>query len=111
MFPRKNIAFDQLPVGTVDRLLKPENKKMLTRVLTYHVVPGRISSAEIRKMIRAGGGKATLKTAGGGTPTAMMHGDKLVLHDEKGGMATVTTRDVFQANGVIHVIDTVLMPN
>jgi|SRR5579875_3504928 len=111
VFAPTNAAFDKLPPGTVDNLLKPENKTELTKVLTYHVVPGRISSHKLAAMIKTGGGQAELKTVEGGTLTAMMSGDNIVLKDEKGGTAMVTQADVMQKNGVIHVIDTVLMPN
>ncbi|MEP6747476.1 MAG: fasciclin domain-containing protein [Bacteroidota bacterium] len=111
VFAPTNEAFDKLPKGTVDNLVKPENKATLTKILTYHVVSGKLDAKAIAALIKAGGGKATLKTVSGGTLTAMMKGSKLVLTDEKGGMATVTIKDVNQSNGVIHVIDTVLMPN
>src|SRR3984957_15534230 len=111
VFAPTDDAFAKLPAGTVDNLVKPENKDTLVRILTYHVVPGRISSKELAKMIKKGGGKAMLKTVQGEELTASMMGDKIMLTDAKGGMATVTTADVFQSNGVIHVVDTVLMPN
>jgi uncharacterized surface protein with fasciclin (FAS1) repeats len=111
VFAPTNEAFAKLPAGTVDTLLKPENKDTLTKVLTYHVVAGNWSAADIEKQIKAGNGKAELKTVSGGTLIAMEHGGKIMLKDEKGGMATVTIADVYQSNGVIHVIDTVLMPN
>jgi uncharacterized surface protein with fasciclin (FAS1) repeats len=111
VFAPTDDAFAKLPAGTVDTLVKPENKATLTKILTYHVVPGKISSKELAKMIKKGGGTATLKTVSGGTLTAKMSGSIIMLTDEKGGMATITTADVFQKNGVIHVIDTVLMPN
>lgn len=111
VFAPTNAAFDKLPAGTVDTLLKPENKPTLTKVLTYHVVPGKISSKQLAGMIKAGHGSATVKTVSGGTLTAMMQGADIVLKDEKGGMSKVTQADVFQSNGVIHVVDTVLMPN
>jgi uncharacterized surface protein with fasciclin (FAS1) repeats len=111
VFAPTNEAFDKLPAGTVDTLLKPENKDQLTKILTYHVVAGKISSKELVKMIKAGGGKAELKTVAGGTLTASLKGGKVILTDEKGGMATVTIADVYQSNGVIHVIDSVLLPN
>lgn len=111
VFAPVNAAFDKLPAGTVDTLLKPENKPLLTKILTYHVVAGRLSSADLKKQIKMGGGKATLKTVSGGTLWAMMDGNSIVLKDEKGGMARITQANVFQSNGVIHVIDTVVMPN
>ena len=111
VFAPVNMAFDKLPAGTVDMLLKPENKAMLAKVLTYHVVAGRVSSMELAKWIKKGKGKAELKTVSGGMLWAMMDGKDIVLKDEKGGMAKVTQANVFQSNGVIHVIDTVVMPN
>ncbi|MDP9170814.1 MAG: fasciclin domain-containing protein [Acidobacteriota bacterium] len=111
VFAPTNEAFGKLPAGTVDTLVKPENKDTLVKILTYHVVPGRVTAAELKKLIKEGGGKATLKTVQGGTLTASMMGDKLMLTDEKGGMSTVTIGNVMQSNGVIHVVDTVLMPN
>ena len=111
VFAPTDDAFAKLPAGTVDNLVKPENKATLTKILTYHVVPGKISSKELAKMIKKGGGSATLKTVEGGTLTAKMDGSIITLTDEKGGTSTITTADVFQKNGVIHVIDTVLMPN
>ena len=110
VFAPTNAAFDKLPVGTVESLVNPENKKTLTTILTYHVVAGKMDSKAIAAAIKAGGGTATFKTVQGGTLKAMMKGKKLVLSDEKGGMATVTIKDVYQSNGVIHVIDTVVMP-
>ena len=111
VFAPVNAAFDKLPAGTVDNLLKPENKDTLVKILTYHVVAGRVSAADIEKQIRAGKGKAMLKTVSGGTLWAMMHGKSIMLTDEKGGMSMITQANVFQSNGVIHVVDTVLMPN
>jgi uncharacterized surface protein with fasciclin (FAS1) repeats len=110
VFAPTNAAFDQLPAGTVDNLLKPENKSMLTSVLTYHVVAGRYDSKALARLIAKGKGKASLKTVSGGTLWAMMDGSNIVLRDEKGGTSTVTTADVYQSNGVIHVINMVLMP-
>jgi len=110
VFAPTNAAFDELPAGTVDTLLKPENKEMLTKVLTYHVVAGKYDSKALAKLIAKGKGKAWLKTVNGENLTAMMDGDKIVLRDEKGGTSTVTTADVYQSNGVIHVVNTVLMP-
>jgi len=111
VFAPVNEAFAKLPAGTVDTLLKPENKDQLVKILTYHVVAGKIGSKELVKMIKAGHGKAELKTVEGGTLTATLSGGKVMLTDEKGGMATVTIADVYQSNGVIHVIDSVMLPN
>jgi uncharacterized surface protein with fasciclin (FAS1) repeats len=111
VFAPTDDAFAKLPAGTVDNLVKPENKDTLVKILTYHVVPGKISSKQLMKMIKKGGGKATLKTVQGEDLTASVSDGKIMLTDAKGGMAAVTTADVFQSNGVIHVIDTVLMPN
>ncbi len=111
VFAPTNEAFNKLPAGTVDTLLKPENKATLTKVLTYHVVAGRLSAHDLMKMIKDGKGKAELTTVEGGKLWAMEDGKKIVLKDEKGGMATVTIANVFQSNGVIHVIDSVVMPN
>ena len=110
VFAPTNAAFDMLPAGTVETLLKPENKAMLTKVLTYHVVAGNWDSKAIAKMIKKGGGKAELTTIAGGKLWASMDGDNLVLTDEKGGRATVTIANVRQSNGIIHVIDSVLLP-
>ena len=111
VFAPTNAAFDKLPAGTVDTLVKPENKAMLTKILTYHVVPGRMNGADIMKAIKAGKGKADLTTASGGTLTAMMNGSELTLRDEKGNISKITISNVTQKNGVIHVIDTVVLPN
>ena len=111
VFAPTNAAFDQLPAGTVDTLLKPENKAMLTKVLTYHVVSGKYDSKVLGKLIKKGHGKAWLKTVSGGTLTAMMDGSNIVVRDEKGGTSTVTVADVYQSNGVIHVVNAVLLPN
>ena len=111
VFAPTNEAFDKLPAGTIDDLVKPENKATLTKILTYHVVAGRVSSADLVALIKKGNGKAELKTVQGGTLTAKLKGKKVILTDEKGGKATVTIADVFQSNGVIHVVDAVLMPN
>lgn len=110
VFAPTNAAFAALPAGTVDNLLKPENKAMLTTVLTYHVVPGKWDAAAISKMIKDGKGMASIKTVSGGTLVAKAQGSKIMLTDEKGGTATVTIPDVYQSNGVIHVIDKVLLP-
>jgi uncharacterized surface protein with fasciclin (FAS1) repeats len=111
VFAPTNTAFEQLPAGTVEMLLKPENKAALTKVLTYHVVAGKYDSKALAKLISKGNGKAWLKTVSGGNLTAWMDGDKIVLQDEKGGTSTVTTADVYQSNGIIHVVNAVLMPN
>jgi uncharacterized surface protein with fasciclin (FAS1) repeats len=111
VFAPTNEAFDKLPAGTVDNLLKPENKATLTKILTYHVVAGKFTSVDIMAKIKEGMGKAEFKTVSGGTLTAMMQGKKLYLVDEKGGKSWVTIADVMQKNGVIHVVNTVLMPN
>lgn len=110
VFAPTNEAFNKLPAGTVEMLLKPENKDQLVKVLTYHVVPGRISSNDLARQIRDGGGKAMLKTVNGETLTASMQGNQIILTDEKGDISTVTIANVFQSNGVIHVVDTVLLP-
>lgn len=111
VFAPTNAAFDKLPAGTVDTLLKPENKDQLVKILTYHVVPGRLTTKDIAKLIKKGDGKAELKTVQGEMLTATMQDGKLVLTDAKGGVSTVTIADVIQSNGVIDVVDTVLMPN
>ncbi len=110
VFAPTNAAFDLLPAGTVDTLLKPENKSTLTKVLTYHVVPGRLDSAALAEKIEAGGGTATLTTVQGEPLKVSMQGSSVVVTDTKGNVATVTTADVYQKNGVIHVVDKVLMP-
>jgi len=110
VFAPANSAFDKLPAGTVDNLLKPENKEMLTKVLTYHVVPGKLDSKMLAEKIKAGGGKAELTTVEGDTLWIMQSGSKFTLKDGKGNMAAITIKDVYQKNGVIHVIDTVVMP-
>lgn len=110
VFAPTNAAFGKLPAGTVETLVKPENKGTLTTVLTYHVVPGRLSSADLRTLIRAGHGKAMLKTAQGEMLTATTKNGAIWLTDAKGGMSKVTIANVNQSNGVIHVVDTVLMP-
>lgn len=111
VFAPTNEAFDKLPQGTVETLVKPENKAMLTKILTYHVVAGRWDAKAIARLIKEGNGTAVIKTVQGGTLKAWMKGNKLMLTDEKGGMSTVTIKDVYQSNGVIHVIDTVVMPS
>jgi len=110
VFAPTNEAFDKLPAGTVDTLLKPENKETLVKILENHVVAGKVTSKELIKMIKAGHGKAELKTLSGGVLTASLMDGKVMLTDEKGGMATVTIADVYQSNGIIHVVDAVLLP-
>ena len=112
VFAPVNAAFAKLPAGTVDTLLKPENKGTLTTVLTYHVVPGRLTAVNLMKAVKDGNGEAKLKTVAGGeiivkSPSA----GKLTITDAKGGTSTITINDVLQSNGVIHVIDTVLLPS
>ena len=110
VFAPTNAAFAKLPAGTVETLLKPENLSTLQTVLTYHVVPGRLTAADLTQQIRAGGGEARLTTVQGGTLTARMMGNRIMLVDAKGGMSHVTQADVMQSNGVIHVTDAVSMP-
>ncbi|WP_152047347.1 fasciclin domain-containing protein [Aureimonas psammosilenae] len=110
VFAPTNAAFEKLPAGTVDTLVKPENKAMLTKILTYHVVPAKATSEAAMKMIKDDGGKHMVKTVQGEELTLAMNGDKLTVTDAKGNTATVTQADVLQKNGVVHVIDTVLMP-
>jgi len=111
VFAPVNNAFAALPAGTVDTLLKPENKAMLTKILTYHVIAGNYNSKDIVKAIKKGNGKAEFTTVAGGKLWAMLDGNTVVLTDEKGGRSRVTTADVRQSNGVIHVVDAVLLPN
>jgi uncharacterized surface protein with fasciclin (FAS1) repeats len=111
VFAPTNAAFDKLPAGTVEMLVRPENKAMLTKILTYHVVAGKYDAKKLMKLIRSGGGTASLKTVSGDTLMAMMSGNQIVLKDEKGNASNVSIADVRQSNGVIHVIDTVVMPN
>ena len=112
VFAPTNAAFDKLPAGTVDTLLKPENHDLLVKILTYHVVPGKLSAADLVEKIKMGKGKAELTTASGGKLWVMSAGKgKITIKDEKGGVSNVTIANVFQSNGVIHVVDTVLMPN
>ena len=111
VFAPVNSAFEKLPAGTVETLLKPENKATLTKILTYHVVAGNIDSKAVLKAIKKGNGKAELTTVAGGKITAMLEGGKVVIMDEKGGKSYVTIADVRQSNGVIHVVDSVLLPN
>ena len=110
VFAPTNTAFAKLPAGTVETLVKPENKGMLTSILTYHVVAGRMTAADIGTAIRRGRGKAMLTTVNGGTLTASMMGKRIMLRDAKGGMSHVTIGNVMQSNGVIHVVDGVMMP-
>jgi uncharacterized surface protein with fasciclin (FAS1) repeats len=112
VFAPTNAAFAKLPAGTVDTLLKPENKAMLTKVLTYHVVPGRMTAVSLMKAVKDGEGEAHLKTVAGQDLTVKQAGPgKLTITDAKGDVADVTIADVLQSNGVIHVVDTVLLPN
>jgi uncharacterized surface protein with fasciclin (FAS1) repeats len=112
VFAPTNAAFAALPEGTVPALLKPENQEQLTKVLTYHVVPGRLDAAALMKAIKRGDGKATLTTASGESLWIMMNGDRnVVVRDAKGGVAAISTYDVVQSNGVIHVVDKVLLPS
>lgn len=111
VFAPVNKAFDKLPKGTVENLLKPENKAALARILTYHVVAGKLSASDLQKEISAGKGAAKLKTVSGGTLEASMKGKNLVLKDDKGRTSTITIANVFQSNGVIHVVDAVLLPD
>jgi len=111
VFAPTNTAFGKLPAGTVESLVKPENKATLTKILTYHVVAGKLDASAIAALIKEGNGSATLKTVSGGILKATMKGKKLILTDEKGGVSTVTITNVYQSNGVIHVIDTVVLPS
>ncbi|QQS14283.1 MAG: fasciclin domain-containing protein [Rhodospirillales bacterium] len=110
VFAPTNAAFAALPAGTVDTLLKPENKATLTKVLTYHVVAGKVDAATLTGLIAKGGGKHAVKTVSGDTLTASVEGGKVTLTDAKGGKSVVTIADVTQKNGVIHVVDKVLLP-
>jgi len=110
VFAPTNAAFDKLPKGTVETLVKPENKTTLTSILTYHVLAGKFDSKAIAAAIKEGKGKAKFKTVSGGWLTAWMKGNDLILTDEKGGTSKVTIKNVYQSNGVIHVVDTVVMP-
>lgn len=110
VFAPTNKAFDKLPQGTVSTLVKPENKGILTSILTYHVIPGRIDSKSLIEMIKKNHGSYSAKTVQGGTLTFTRKGNMIMLTDEKGGMSHIIIKDVYQSNGVIHVIDTVVMP-
>jgi uncharacterized surface protein with fasciclin (FAS1) repeats len=110
VFAPTNEAFAELPKGTVENLLKPENKDKLVKILTYHVVPADEMANAIKKMVKEDGGMHTITTVSGGKLVAMLKGDKIELQDENGGVATVTIANVKQSNGVIHVIDHVLLP-
>jgi uncharacterized surface protein with fasciclin (FAS1) repeats len=110
VFAPTNDAFAKLDPGTVETLLKPENRDQLTKVLTYHVVPGKVTAAALIQQIQAGNGTATLTTVEGSQLTAKLEGDKVVLTDENNRTSTVTKTDLMQSNGVIHVIDTVVLP-
>lgn len=111
VFAPTNAAFDKLPAGTVETLLKPENKAMLTKVLTYHVVAGKYDAKKLMQLIKKGGGSATLQTMSGGRLMARMNGmNGISLTDEMGGSSNVAIADVYQSNGIIHVVDTVVLP-
>jgi len=110
VFAPTDEAFNKLPAGTVETLVKPENKVTLTGILTYHVVAGRLDSRALAEKIKEGNGTAQLTTVAGGKLWVMMKGNKIGIRDEKGGMAWITIKDVYQSNGVIHVINSVLMP-
>jgi uncharacterized surface protein with fasciclin (FAS1) repeats len=111
VFAPTDAAFAKLPAGTVDNLLKPDGKSKLTGLLTYHVVPGVVLADDLRRAVQSGGGKAELATVGGGKVTATDAGGTLVITDAKGGQSRVTQGDVMQSNGVVHVVDAVLMPS
>lgn len=111
VFAPTDAAFGKLPAGTVETLVKPENKATLTKILTYHVVAGKFMAKDVLAAIQKGNGKAELTTVSGGKLWAMLDGGSVVLKDEKGGMSKVTIADVKQSNGVIHVVDTVVLPN
>ena len=111
VFAPTDDAFNKLPAGTVDTLVKPENKAMLAKILTYHVVAGKVTAKQLEKMIKNGNGTAVLATVEGGKLTATVSGTNIALTDEKGGTAIVTIPDEYQSNGIIHVVNSVLMPN
>lgn len=110
VFAPTNAAFGKLPAGTVESLVKPENKAVLTKILTYHVIAGNFNASAVVKAINDGGGKAVLKTVSGGSITASLKNGKVILTDEKGGVATVVAADLNASNGVIHVLDAVVLP-
>lgn len=110
VFAPTNAAFGKLPAGTVETLVRPENKDTLTKILTYHVVPGRYTAADVARLAGQNGGTATLKTVEGESLSFMKSGDGWVIVDSKGGRANITIANVMQSNGVIHVVDSVLMP-
>lgn len=110
VFAPTNQAFEKVPAETLKSVMMDENRKMLQGVLTYHVVPGTVTSEDLTQMIKEGGGTANLQTVAGGTITARMDGNNIVIIDESNGGATIETADVMQSNGVVHVIDSVLMP-
>ena len=110
VFAPTNAAFGKLPAGTVETLVKPENKSMLAKILTYHVVAGNFNAGAVVKAIKDGGGKATLKTVSGGSIVASLENGKVVLTDENGRVATVVVSDLNASNGVIHVVDAVVLP-
>jgi uncharacterized surface protein with fasciclin (FAS1) repeats len=110
VFAPTNSAFDMLPAGTVEMLVKPENKTKLTTILTYHVVSGKLNAAELKKWIKKGNGTAELTTVSGGKLWVMMDGNDIIIQDENGGKSKVTIKDVYQSNGVIHVVDHVVLP-
>jgi uncharacterized surface protein with fasciclin (FAS1) repeats len=111
VFAPTNEAFEEVPAETLESVMMDENRAMLQGILTYHVVPGTLTSADLMRMIEEGGGTANLKTVAGGTITARMDGDNIVIIDESDGGAIIETADVMQSNGVVHVIDSVLMPS
>ncbi|PWK76422.1 putative surface protein with fasciclin (FAS1) repeats [Mucilaginibacter oryzae] len=111
VFAPTNEAFSQLPAGTIDNLMKPASKASLIKLLTYHVVPGKLTSADLLTRVKEGKGKLELNTLSGGTITVMSQGTKLYLVDEKGGKSLITIADVAQSNGIIHVVNSVLKPN
>lgn len=111
VFAPTDSAFAALPAGTVETLVQPANKAILTKILTYHVVAGRVTAADVIALIQAGGGSAAITTVSGDILTASLRGGSVILTDENGGVATVTQADVFQSNGVIHVTDAVSLPN